>query len=115
MAVKTINTKPIIGIVGGICSGKSAVAAQFATLSCAVIDADILAKQLLDEPTIQSKIISLFGEDILGPEGKINRQKLAKIVFPKPSQQETPSRVPKGSTTQIPSTRAYGHYSSAGT
>ena len=44
MAVKTINTKPIIGILGGICSGKSTVGAEFAKLGCAVIDADAMAK-----------------------------------------------------------------------
>ena len=81
MAVKTILTKPIIGILGGICSGKSTVAAELAKLGCAVIDADRMAKQLLDEPTIQSRIISLFGKDILDPTGKIDRQKLAKLVF----------------------------------
>jgi dephospho-CoA kinase len=85
VVVKTINNKPIIGILGGICSGKSAVAAEFAKLGCAVIDADKMAKEFLDDPVIQPKIISLFGNGIMEPEGKINRQKLAKIVFPDPS------------------------------
>lgn len=85
MAVKTINAKPIIGILGGICSGKSTVAAEFGKLGCAVIDADAMAKHLLDEPTIQPKIISLFGKDILNSAGSIDRQKLARIVFPDPA------------------------------
>jgi dephospho-CoA kinase len=85
VAVKTINTKPIIGILGGICSGKSTVGAEFAKLGCAVIDADAMAKQLLDEPTIQPKVISLFCKDILNSAGNIDRQKLARIVFPDPA------------------------------
>jgi dephospho-CoA kinase len=81
VVVKTINTKPIIGILGGMCSGKSTFAAEFGKLGCAVIDADKMAKQLLDEPAIQQKIISLFGKDIVDPAGSINRQKLANLVF----------------------------------
>ena len=79
-----LGKKPIIGILGGICSGKSTVAAEFARLGCAVIDADTMAKQLLDEPTIQPKIVSLFGKDILDPTGKIDRRKLAQLVFSNP-------------------------------
>jgi dephospho-CoA kinase len=85
VAVQTINKKPIIGILGGICSGKSSVAAEFVKLGCIVIDADKMAKQLLDEPAVQLKIITLFDTAILGPEGKIDRQKLARIVFSDPS------------------------------
>ena len=85
MAVKVINTKPVIGILGGICSGKSTVAAAFVKLGCAVIDADTMAKELLDKPTIQPKIVSLFGKDILNSAGNIDRQKTAKIVFSDPS------------------------------
>jgi dephospho-CoA kinase len=42
-----MNTKPIIGILGGISSGKSTVAKQLETFGCAVIDADKIAKDLL--------------------------------------------------------------------
>jgi dephospho-CoA kinase len=73
--------KPVIGILGGICSGKSAVAAEFGRLGCAIIDADKMAKQLLNEPAIERKIISLFGKNILDAAGTIDRQKLAEMVF----------------------------------
>jgi dephospho-CoA kinase len=79
--ITALGKKPIIGILGGICSGKSAAAAEFGKLGCAVIDADKMAKRLLGEPTIQPKILSFFGKDILDPTGKIDRQKLAEIVF----------------------------------
>lgn len=81
LGILELGKKPIIGILGGICAGKSAVAAAFGRLGCAVIDADTMAKQLLDAPTIQPKIISLFGTGILDPTGKIDRQQLAKLVF----------------------------------
>ena len=73
--------KPIIGILGGICSGKSTVAAEFAKLGCKIIDADKIAHELLDEPAIKQKIVSSFGRDILDSMGKIDRSKLADIVF----------------------------------
>jgi dephospho-CoA kinase len=76
-----MGKKPIIGILGGICSGKSTVASEFGRLGCAVIDADKIAKQLLDEPTVGPRIVKLFGNDILDAGGKIDRNKLAKIVF----------------------------------
>jgi dephospho-CoA kinase len=79
--VKKIRKKPIIGILGGISSGKSTVAAEFAKLGCAVIDADAIAHQLLDKKSITKKIIQLFGESIIDSDGKISRRALADIVF----------------------------------
>jgi dephospho-CoA kinase len=73
--------KPIIGILGGVGSGKSAVAAEFAKLGCAVIDADEIAHKLLDKNAVKKKAAACFGEAVLGRDGKINRGKLARIVF----------------------------------
>ena len=73
--------KPIIGILGGVCSGKSTVAAEFAKLGCRVIDADKIAHELLDKKNIKGKIIDTFGQGILDSTGKVNRKKLADIVF----------------------------------
>jgi dephospho-CoA kinase len=73
--------KPIIGILGGICSGKSAVASELGKLGCEIIDADKIAHELLDEPAIKRKMVSSFGQDILDSAGKIDRSKLADIVF----------------------------------
>ena len=77
----TTGKKPIIGILGGIGSGKSTVAAEFAKLGCKVIDADKIAHGLLDEPSVKEKVVGLFGRSILNPEGKIDREKLAEVVF----------------------------------
>ncbi len=75
------GTKPIIGIIGGIGSGKSTVAAEFGKLGCKVIDADKIAHELLEKKSVKEKIVEYFGPVILNPKGKINRRKLAEIVF----------------------------------
>jgi dephospho-CoA kinase len=77
---KTVK-KPIIGILGGIGSGKSTVAAEFAKLGCKVINADEIAHKLLDTLEVKKQIISLLGKDILDGAGKIHREKIADIVF----------------------------------
>jgi len=79
-AVNHPGKKPIIGILGGICSGKTAVAAEFAKLGCKVIDADEIAHQVLGEASVKEKIIGSFGKSVYY-KGKIDRRKLADIVF----------------------------------
>ncbi len=73
--------KLIIGILGGFCSGKSTVAAEFAKLGCKVIDADKIAHEFLDEPAVKEKVLAAFGRSILDSAGKIDRSKLADVVF----------------------------------
>ena len=77
----TIGKKPIIGILGGIASGKSTVAAEFAKLGCKVIDADEIAHKLLDKKTVKEKIVESFGRAILDSTGRIEHKKLADIAF----------------------------------
>jgi len=79
--VGAAGKKPIIGILGGIGSGKSTAAAEFAKLGCKVIDADKIAHELLEEPSVKEKVVGLFSRSILNPEGKIVREKLAEVVF----------------------------------
>ncbi len=73
--------KPVIGILGGIASGKSAVAAEFAKLGCKVIDADKIAHEFLENKAVREKIVGIFGQAILNSAGEIDRRKLADIVF----------------------------------
>ncbi len=73
--------KPIIGILGGVGSGKSSVAAELAKLDCAVIDADKIAHELLDEPSVKKEVSNSFGQAVLDRTGKINHSKLADVVF----------------------------------
>jgi dephospho-CoA kinase len=79
--VGKIVEKPVIGILGGIGSGKSTIAAEFAKLGCKVIDADRIAHELLEEPPVREKVVSLFGQAVLDSLGKIDRRKLAEVVF----------------------------------
>ena len=80
-AVSATGKKQIIGILGGIGSGKSTVAAEFAKLGCKVIDADKIAHKLLEELTVKEKVVGLFGQAILDSAGKIDREKLGEVVF----------------------------------
>ncbi len=81
MVVGKAGKKPIIGILGGVGSGKSTVAAEFAKLGCKVIDADKIAHELIEKKAVKGKIVGLFSKAVTNSEGKIDRKKLADIVF----------------------------------
>jgi dephospho-CoA kinase len=76
--------KKVIGLVGGIGSGKSTVARMLADLGCVVADSDASARQALRDPAIKAKIVQKWGEVILDSGGEIDRSKLASIVFSDP-------------------------------
>ncbi len=71
----------MVGIVGGIASGKSRVAAEFAKLGCAVIDADAIAHDVLEADSVQNEVVTQFGPRVLSHAGRIDRKELAEIVF----------------------------------
>lgn len=71
----------VIGIAGGIASGKSAAAKRFAELGCIVIDSDKEARALLLRDDIKRELVSWWGEGVLDAEGEIDRSAVAKIVF----------------------------------
>jgi len=73
----------VIGLTGGIASGKSSISKIFEKLGAYIIDADKLAHQIYDEDSkLVQKIIELFGKDILIPSTFIiDRDKLGEIVF----------------------------------
>ena len=79
--METAKNKPIIGILGGIGSGKSTVAAEFGKCGCVVIDADAITHRLLDEPKIKEQIVKFFGEGILSVDGTVDHSKLAREAF----------------------------------
>ncbi len=76
----------VIGLTGGIASGKSTVAKMFIAEDIPLIDSDIIAKELLKKGTIcYQQVVEYFSSDILLTNGDINRKKLAKIVFSNPN------------------------------
>ena len=72
----------ILGLTGGIGSGKSMVAQMFAQLGAVVIDADQLAREVVEpgQPALE-EITATFGREMLLPDGRLNRAKLAGIIF----------------------------------
>lgn len=74
--------RPVIGLTGGIGSGKSAVARLLAERGAAVVDADAAAHQVYRAGTAGWKeIVAAFGREILDAAGAISRRKLGAIVF----------------------------------
>lgn len=72
----------LFGLTGGIACGKSAVAARFREQGVQVIDADQVARQVVAPGTSGlAEVVKLFGEDILRPDGTLDRAKLGAIVF----------------------------------
>ena len=72
---------PVIGITGGIGSGKSFVAQCFASFDCVIANADDNAKIALNKPEAQAALVDWWGEEVVSEDGQTNRALLASIVF----------------------------------
>lgn len=72
----------VVGLTGGIGSGKSAVSEIFERKGIKVIDADVVSRQVVEPSTpALANIVEHFGPDILDHEGKLIRSKLRNIIF----------------------------------
>ncbi len=71
----------IAGLTGGIASGKSTVSSILKELGAKIADADKIAKEISESEEVISEMIELFGRDILGNDGKLDRAEVKKIVF----------------------------------
>lgn len=72
----------IVGITGGIATGKSTVTALLAQKGAYLIDTDVLAREIVEPgQAAYQKILQHFGRDILLHDGQINRKKLGNMVF----------------------------------
>ena len=75
----------IIGLTGGIGSGKSTVAKFLAELGAVIIDADKIGHEVLESDSkSRQQVVTAFGRRILAPDGHIDRKKLGRIVFKSP-------------------------------
>lgn len=88
MNIRRVGGKPVIGIVGGVGSGKSTAAGEFAALGCRLIDADRIGHELLTEPAVLAEVRGRWGDGVLGPDGQVSRAALAEVVFRGPAELE---------------------------
>ncbi len=77
----------IVALTGGIGSGKSTVANAFALLGITIIDADIIARQMVepDSPALRA-IAEHFGSALINPDGTLNRRMLRERIFSQPDE-----------------------------
>lgn len=75
----------VIGLTGGIGSGKTTVSDLFSALGVPIIDTDVIARELVEpgQPAL-TDITTAFGKDLLNSDGRLNRRKLGDITFNKP-------------------------------
>jgi len=84
----------MVGLTGGIGSGKSAVAARLAELGAIIIDADQLAREAVARGTDGlAEVIAAFGPDILAADGSLNRPALGTLIFSDPAAREKLERI----------------------
>lgn len=80
-------SKMIIGLTGGIGSGKSAAATLFAAQGIDLVDTDLLSREVVEPgSSALGQISAHFGEEILNDDGNLNRAKLREQIFANPSE-----------------------------
>ena len=71
-----------LGLTGGVASGKSTVAAMLAEQGAVIIDADALAREVVAKGTPGlTAVVEEFGEELLGPDGELDRPAMGRLVF----------------------------------
>ena len=84
LPLKVNENMHVIGICGGIASGKSLVAEQFQDLGAEILDADKASHEVLTDTNVIEQLVARWGNSILGDERQIVRAAVAKIVFAPP-------------------------------
>ncbi|KAG9145738.1 hypothetical protein Leryth_011175 [Lithospermum erythrorhizon] len=83
----------IVGLTGGIASGKSTVSNLFKSHAIPVVDADVVARNVLRKGTGGwKKVVAAFGDEILQANGEVDRAKLGSIVFSDPQKRQLLNR-----------------------
>jgi len=71
-----------VGLTGGLGSGKSTVAAMLRELGAQIIEADALGREVMEPGhEVYDKIVAHFGQEVVNPDGRLNRARLAEIAF----------------------------------
>jgi dephospho-CoA kinase len=79
---------PVIGLVGGIGSGKSLVGSMLADLGCLVCHSDELARSALADPAVRDELVRWWGREVLDPSGAVDRRAVAGKVFADPAERK---------------------------
>ena len=79
----------VVGLTGGIGSGKTAVSDRFAALGVPVIDTDLLSREVVapGRPALD-EIAATFGRAVIAPDGTLDRKRLGQRVFANPAERE---------------------------
>lgn len=84
----------LVGLTGGIAAGKSTVAAKLAEHGAVIIDADQVAREVVEPGTVGfQRVIQEFGEKLIDSNGSLNRKALADIVFADPNKRVKLERI----------------------
>lgn len=84
----------VIGLTGGIASGKSTVSSYLKELGAIIVDADIVAREIVEkgQPALK-EIIDYFGKEVLLSDGALNRKSLGNIVFSDPQKLQVLNKI----------------------
>src|SRR5687768_15528095 len=78
--------KPVIGIAGGIGSGKTTIARLFGMLGCFVIHSDAQVNQIYRDPTVVETLKRWWGDQVLDAHGELDRHFIATTIFNHPAE-----------------------------
>jgi len=86
-----VSTRPffLVGLTGGIASGKSTVSQQLVELGCRLVDADVLAREVVapGAPAWRA-IVEEFGREVIGADDQLDRKRLGAVVFADPARRK---------------------------
>jgi dephospho-CoA kinase len=86
LADSRTSQKPVIGLAGGIGSGKSTVASVLRDLGAIVIDSDALSRDALAEPDVRQTLRQWWGDEVFNAAGQPDRRRIAEKVFNQPDE-----------------------------
>jgi dephospho-CoA kinase len=81
-----VARKPVLGLIGGIGSGKSRVAALLSERGARVLSGDQAGHEALQQPEVRARVIERWGTDVLDAAGEVDRRRLAQQVFGDPAE-----------------------------
>jgi dephospho-CoA kinase len=81
-----VARKPVLGLIGGIGSGKSRVAALLAERGARVLSGDQAGHEALQQPEVRARVVERWGTDVLDAAGAVDRRRLAQEVFGDPAE-----------------------------